>query len=51
MAMSNAIKIGVIGAGSAQFSAGLINDLCRTECLAGSHVTLMDVNPERLALM
>ncbi len=49
--MSTGIKIGVIGAGSAQFAAGLINDLCRTESLAGSHVTLMDINPERLALM
>ena len=25
-----AVKIAVIGAGSAQFTAGLINDLCRT---------------------
>lgn len=49
--MSNAIKIGVIGAGSAQFSAGLINDLCRTESLSGSHVTFMDINPERIELM
>jgi alpha-galactosidase len=49
--MSNAVKIGVIGAGSAQFSAGLINDLCRTESLSGSHVTFMDVNPERTELM
>lgn len=46
-----AIKISVIGAGSAQFAAGLINDLCRTESLLGSYVTLMDINPERLALM
>jgi alpha-galactosidase len=49
--MSRAIKIGVIGAGSAQFSAGLINDLCRTESLSGSHVTLMDVDPQRMAAM
>jgi alpha-galactosidase len=40
------VKIGVIGAGSAQFSAGLVNDLCRTESLSGSHVTFMDINPE-----
>ena len=46
-----AVKIAVIGAGSAQFSAGLINDLCRTESLSGSHVTLMDINPERMTLM
>jgi len=35
----------------AQFSAGLINDLCRTESLSGSHVTFMDINPERIELM
>ena len=46
-----ACKIAVVGGGSAQFSAGLINDLCRTEGLAGSHVVLMDINTERLALM
>jgi alpha-galactosidase len=49
--MSNAIKIGVIGAGSAQFSAGLVNDLCRTEGLAGSHVTFMDIKPERMEMI
>jgi alpha-galactosidase len=49
--MSNAIKIGVIGAGSAQFSAGLVNDLCRTEDLAGSHVTFMDIKPERMEVI
>jgi alpha-galactosidase len=46
-----AVKIAVIGAGSAQFSAGLINDLCRTETLSGSHIALMDINEERLAWM
>lgn len=45
------VKIAVIGAGSAQFSAGLINDLCRTESLSGSHITFMDVDPERMAMM
>jgi alpha-galactosidase len=49
--MSNAVKIGVIGAGSAQFSAGLVNDLCRTESLSGSHVTFMDVRPERMEVI
>jgi alpha-galactosidase len=49
--MSNAIKIGVIGAGSAQFSAGLVNDLCRTESLTGSHVTFMDIKPERMEMI
>ena len=47
----SSVKIAVIGAGSAQFSAGLINDLCRTPGLAGSHLALMDVSEERLGLM
>jgi alpha-galactosidase len=49
--MSNGIKIGVIGAGSAEFSAGLVNDLCRTESLAGSHVTFMDIRTERMEMI
>ena len=49
--MSNAVKIGVIGAGSAQFSSGLVNDLCRTESLSGSHVTFMDIRPERMEVI
>ena len=49
--MSQAIKVGVIGAGSAQFSAGFVNDLCRTEGLAGSHVTMMDIDAERVESM
>jgi alpha-galactosidase len=49
--MSNGIKIGVIGAGSAEFSAGLVNDLCRTESLAGSHVMFMDIKPERMEMI
>jgi alpha-galactosidase len=49
--MSQAIKVGVIGAGSAQFSAGFVNDLCRTESLAGSHVTMMDIDAERVETM
>ncbi len=46
--MGKAVKIGVIGAGSATFSLGLVRDLCQTEALHGSHITLMDVNEERL---
>jgi alpha-galactosidase len=46
--MPKAVRIGVIGGGSAQFSAGLVNDLCRTESLAGSHVTFMDIEAERM---
>ena len=49
--MSNGIKIGVIGAGSAEFSAGLVNDLCRTESLAGSHVMFMDIKTERMEMI
>jgi alpha-galactosidase len=45
------VKIAVIGAGSAQFSAGLVNDLCRTESLAGSHVTFMDIKPEPMEII
>jgi alpha-galactosidase len=45
------VKIGVIGAGSAQFSAGLVNDLCRTASLSGSHVTFMDINPEPMEII
>ncbi|MHB8646076.1 MAG: family 4 glycosyl hydrolase [Thermomicrobiales bacterium] len=43
-----AIRIGVIGAGSAVFSLGLVKDLCLTPSLAGSEVVFMDINEERL---
>ncbi len=46
--MSSAVKLGVIGAGSATFSVGLVRDICLQQSLAGSHVTLMDVDRERL---
>ncbi len=49
--MTTAIKISVIGAGSAQFSLGLVKDLCLTESLAGSQVSFMDINPERLEMI
>ncbi len=49
--MPSAIKVSVIGAGSAQFSLGLVKDLCLTESLAGSQVTFMDINPERLEMI
>jgi alpha-galactosidase len=49
--MSSAIRIAVIGAGSAQFSLGLVRDLCLTEELRGSTVAFMDVDPERLAIV
>ena len=46
-----AVRIGVIGAGSAQFSLGLVRDLCLTESLAGSQVVFMDVDADRLDLV
>ena len=46
--MSKGIKLGVIGAGSAVFSLGLVRDLCATESLYGSTITLMDIDEERL---
>jgi alpha-galactosidase len=49
--MAKPIKLGVIGAGSATFSAGLVQDICLRESLAGSHVTLMDVDEARVGVM
>lgn len=42
------VKISIIGAGSAIFSLNIIKDLCLTKRLAGSTVSLMDLNPDRL---
>src|SRR5688572_8158226 len=49
--MATPIKIAVIGAGSAQFSLGLVKDLCLTPSLAGSMVHFMDINAERLEMI
>lgn len=49
--MATPIKIGVIGAGSATFSLGLVKDLCLTRGLAGSLVHFMDVNEDRLVMI
>ena len=49
--MSKAIKISVIGAGSAQFSLGLVQDICLTESLAGSHISFMDIDEDRLDMI
>ncbi|GHU54355.1 alpha-glucosidase [Spirochaetia bacterium] len=46
--MANTAKIGIIGAGSAQFSAGIVRDLCVSKELEGSHVCFMDVDQGRL---
>ena len=44
----SSIKISIIGAGSAVFSMAIVNDLCLTDGLAGSHVCFMDIDEERL---
>jgi len=46
--MSTGVKIAIIGAGSAQFSASIVRDLCVCPGLHGSHVTFMDVDQQRL---
>lgn len=46
--MDKPIRLAVIGAGSAQFSLGLVRDLCLTGSLAGSTVVLMDLDEARL---
>ena len=42
------LKIAIIGAGSAQFSAGLVRDLCVTPSLHNSHISFMDIHEDRL---
>lgn len=49
--MSTPIKLTVIGAGSAQFSLGLVKDICLTEGLNGSLIHFMDIDEERLAMI
>jgi alpha-galactosidase len=49
--MAKSVKISVIGAGSAQFSLGLVKDLCLTEGLAGSHISFMDIHEGRLDMI
>ncbi|MEM2111048.1 MAG: alpha-glucosidase/alpha-galactosidase [Candidatus Bathyarchaeia archaeon] len=44
-------QISIIGAGSVMFSMAFIRDLCITKSLAGSTVTLMDINKERLDMI
>lgn len=43
-----AVKIALIGAGSAVFSLNLVRDLCLTPNLAGSTIHLMDIDEVRL---
>lgn len=47
----SAIKLTVIGAGSATFSMGLVKDICLTESLDGSHICFMDIDEERLKMV
>ena len=49
--MPKAIKVSVIGAGSAQFSLGLVKYLCLTAGLAGSHVSFVDIDEDRLDMI
>ena len=49
--MAKKLKICIIGAGSAQFSLGMVKDLCLTENLRGSHVWLMDIDEGRLDMI
>lgn len=44
------VKISVVGAGSTQFCTTVIRDMCVTEEISGSHIALIDINPERLDL-
>ena len=46
-----AVKIGIVGAGSAAWSAVLIKDLCLTRGLSGSTISFMDINKERLDMV
>ena len=49
--MGTEVKITIIGAGSATFSAGIVRDLCVNPGLHGSHVVLMDIDQRRLDMI
>ena len=49
--MSSAVKVAVIGAGNAQFSLGIVKDICVRETLAGSLVAFMDVDGGRVEML
>lgn len=49
--MATDVKIAIIGAGSASFSAGLVRDICVNTGLHGSHVTFMDIDERRLDMI
>lgn len=46
--MAKGVRISLIGAGSGQFTLGVLRDLCLTEGLQGSTMSFMDINEERL---
>jgi len=46
--MSPNPKVAFIGAGSTVFMKNIVGDLLQREALAGAHLALMDINPERL---
>ena len=49
--MKTNIQVTIIGAGSAQFAAGIIRDLSVNPGFRGSYVVLMDVDPRRLEMI
>ena len=49
--MSSDVKVTIIGAGSAQFSGGIVRDLCVNPGLHGCHVAFMDVDQRRLDMV
>ena len=49
--MPNNLKIALIGAGSAQFSAEIVRDLCVNPGLQDTHVALMDIDERRLEMV
>ncbi|TKZ21460.1 alpha-glucosidase, partial [Brachyspira catarrhinii] len=42
------IKFVLVGAGSAQFGCDMLGDIFSTKSLEGSHITLLDINPNAL---
>jgi alpha-galactosidase len=49
--MATPIKLTIIGAGSAQFSLTLVRDLCLTQNMTGSTVSLMDIDRDRVEMV
>ncbi|GMQ93508.1 MAG: alpha-glucosidase/alpha-galactosidase [Acidimicrobiia bacterium] len=43
-----AVKLSIVGAGSAVFSLQIVRDLCATPSLSGSEIVLMDIDSDRL---